>query len=331
MSKHYRTFDGGLPFASDDLQFVNQATNEQALALAKGMVAAGTTAQVLHGCAITGTDTSTSIAAGWLYWNVPGVGELVLRVAAGTVNQTGAANVRLRLVSAATVMGYAQTVVFKNTTPRQIYAEDYVELVATNDTGVNDKLLLIAPVVGQSLAVLQPSALAYVCKGDWKSWTMPDGDTLDMYFNANGEGVHPKMVGWCIARGQMIGGRQMPPAAGRVLVGAGTLQYAPGFNGQTYEQGQIFGFETVQLHIQHMPRHRHGEGSNVPDGEIGPDELGVLRQSAPGSNTTPSVDSTGSGTEPNVLRAHRIPLQGGDVPHENRQPSLVTYHLYRYL
>lgn len=91
--------------------------------------------------------------------------------------------------------------------------------------------------------------------------------------------------------------------------------------------GETGGAKTHTLSISEMPSHRHTASSIVAG------LFGLIRRSIVGeSNTVASVDSTGSGTEPDILTTPAaIPLEGGGQAHNNLQPYIVVNFIIRVL
>lgn len=86
--------------------------------------------------------------------------------------------------------------------------------------------------------------------------------------------------------------------------------------------GNNGGDAEITIGINNMPSHNHSDGTN---GNVGQGEYGLVQRSVPGGNVTvTSVDSNGSGNEPNVASIpQRIPLQGGGEPIEFK-PQFVS-------
>ena len=98
----------------------------------------------------------------------------------------------------------------------------------------------------------------------------------------------------------------------------GTVDFSGRFpmgTDQNAAVGDVGGDAEITIGINNMPSHNHTDGTN---GNVGQGEYGLVQRSMPGGNVTvTSVDSNGSGNEPNVASIpQRIPLQGGGEPIE---------------
>lgn len=91
--------------------------------------------------------------------------------------------------------------------------------------------------------------------------------------------------------------------------------------------GETGGSKTHTLSVSEMPSHQHTASSIIAG------LFGLIRRSVTGeSRTVASVDSTGSGTEPDVLTTPGpIPAQGGGQAHNNLQPYIVVNFIIRVL
>jgi len=314
MSKRLVTHDGGHPFSASDIDLMVDVDNENTLNAIQGQVPDGVTAQLLWGGAVSESGGTISIAAGSAYWDVPSLGKRVLRVAAGSVSVSGLDNVRLRLVTDANVSGYANNVTYKDGSIKRIYLEDYLELITTDDVEAGDKVLTVVPVSGETL--LQPNRMSPTLPGEWKDWTLLPGMVFEDYFDTDWVGIHPLTVGWCIPKGQTINGVEMPNPAGRARIAAGDLVYPGVGSGGTYEEGDYVGQETVTLTAPQMPYHTHS-ASQVKDGATG-SQLHIALNDDDANNKWIDMGATTG-------------YAGGNQPHENRGPSIVTYALLRYL
>lgn len=87
------------------------------------------------------------------------------------------------------------------------------------------------------------------------------------------------------------------------------------------------GEKTHTLTVNEMPSHQHTAGS------ISQGSYGLIRRSVVGeTKTTASVDSSGAGTEPDVVTTPGpIPAQGGSQAHNNLQPYIVLNYIIRVL
>jgi microcystin-dependent protein len=148
----------------------------------------------------------------------------------------------------------------------------------------------------------------------------------------------------------------LPNPAGYVL---GVIGSGISSNGQPLtvrSAGQFVGQETHTLTIAEMPTHNHPGSSNMTSATgittnagtstaVGPGNLGLIKQSTPGSSTTTqTADSGNSGSEPDVLTSpaglvitdpthtHAIVMsnQGGSNAHNNMQPTLFVGNMFIY-
>jgi microcystin-dependent protein len=92
--------------------------------------------------------------------------------------------------------------------------------------------------------------------------------------------------------------------------------------------GGTGGAETVTLTETQMPMHAHGSpnAATLPAGEFG-----LIRRSVNGQDATIAASDAGqSGTEPDVKTSPiPIPPAGGNQPHENRPPFVVSITVQR--
>ena len=109
----------------------------------------------------------------------------------------------------------------------------------------------------------------------------------------------------------------LPDLRGRVAVGTGQ---APGL--QNYIMGMVAGTENVTLTTGQMATHSHGIMAAIDGTESVPTTATV-----PGRppDAQPFVYVPGGGNT-SLAAATMVPLQGGGLPHENRQPyQAVNY------
>jgi microcystin-dependent protein len=115
--------------------------------------------------------------------------------------------------------------------------------------------------------------------------------------------------------GTMYGGDgaetfNLPDLQGRVPVHFGT-----GPDGNTYQQGEKAGVETVTLSTQQIPVHNHALVASGTSAQSPQPQSGVLAQAI---TVQPYITGTG---EVALAPASVTPV-GGSQPHDNRQPYL---------
>ena len=106
---------------------------------------------------------------------------------------------------------------------------------------------------------------------------------------------------------------------GRFLVG-----YHPG-DADYDAVGETGGSKTHALTVNEMPSHRH-TGASIAAGEYG-----LVKKSEVGGNvTSAATDTSGSGSEPDIIASPGpIPLEGGGAGHENRPPYKVVVYIQK--
>lgn len=119
-------------------------------------------------------------------------------------------------------------------------------------------------------------------------------------------------------------------AAGRVLVGAGTL------GGDVYTARQTGGAARVTLDVNTIPSHTHGGSTSGAGGHnhyYGADDGGSNPGGTNGLNDTGTGGHNGSAMYCNTVGDHThglsISATGGGQAHENRQPYLVVHYWLR--
>ena len=128
----------------------------------------------------------------------------------------------------------------------------------------------------------------------------------------------------------------LPDYRGRVGVGCDNMggtaanrvtTSASGINGSSV--GAFGGSETHKLTIDQMPKHDHG-GWTSTEGEHthGIDNMALI--AASGTNyPTWQAGAAHASTLPAGRHSHKIPLQGGDIHHQNMQPSIIVNKIIR--
>jgi len=107
-----------------------------------------------------------------------------------------------------------------------------------------------------------------------------------------------------------------PDLRGRVLLGDGTL------GANTYAVGDTGGEADHTLTIAEMPAHTHTDTGHTHADNNATPSVGAAITGVPVPSAVPSVTVTGSGNA-------SLTTEGGDNPHENRQPYLaVKYGIY---
>jgi microcystin-dependent protein len=102
----------------------------------------------------------------------------------------------------------------------------------------------------------------------------------------------------------------VPDLRGRVPVGAGD---APG--GSSYPLGATGGVETVKLAPNQMPIHTHSVKASTS-----------VTGKAP-TNTYPAAGSSYSSTQNTTMNKGMLSRNGGNQPHENRQPYVSLSYI----
>ena len=111
----------------------------------------------------------------------------------------------------------------------------------------------------------------------------------------------------------------LPDLQGRVALGNGTL---PG--GQTYDQGETAGEETVTIDQGSMPSHGHSLNATQDAGAVNTPAGNVLATVFVGDLSGGNQGNVYSPEAPNTtLQPNSITPAGNTQPHLNLQPSLV--------
>lgn len=132
-------------------------------------------------------------------------------------------------------------------------------------------------------------------------------------FDNTGKGKG-ELDGWALCNGA----NNTPDMRGRFVVGLDPL--VTEYN----EPNKTGGVKEVRLTIDQLPKHRHT--SDIAQG-VG----GLIKQSQSGQpKTAVSADSSGAGTEPNILDAPiNDNVVGADAAHENRPPYFVVCYIQK--
>ena len=119
-------------------------------------------------------------------------------------------------------------------------------------------------------------------------------------FDNTGLGL-ARFAGWAICNGS----NNTVDFSGRFPMGAD----------QNAAVGDVGGDSEITIGINNMPSHNHSGGTN---GDVASGNHGLIQRSVTGANVTASsVDSNGSGTEPNIKSIpQNIPYEGGSEPIE---------------
>ncbi|PZF74453.1 phage tail protein [Taibaiella soli] len=149
-------------------------------------------------------------------------------------------------------------------------------------------------------------------------------------------GFAPK--GWALCNGQLLsiqqnqalfsllgttyGGNgtttfQLPDMRGRVALNSGRAQ-----SGTIYNLGENAGTENVTLQINNLPMHNHVVAAITTPGTIGNPVGGFFANSQDATfNGVPVYVPSGQNV---IMNPGAITNTGGNQPHNNMQPSLVT-------
>jgi microcystin-dependent protein len=129
----------------------------------------------------------------------------------------------------------------------------------------------------------------------------------------------------------------LPNAEGRVPGAVGQAQTDDVNPTNTWVLGDLSGTETHQLTIAEMPEHDHGgqtESSTTGITANPHNHTGTANQASTAingaSNNTGNGGTTGNTTVTLSDPGHRhdIPLQGGDQPHNNMQPTIFIGNMF---
>ncbi len=148
-------------------------------------------------------------------------------------------------------------------------------------------------------------------------------------------------MGWALCNGQLLpissntplfallgttfGGNgqttfALPDLRGRVPVHQGQ---GPGLS--PYVMGEAVGAETVTLINSNMPLHNHALNVNNQPGPQTDPTNALISVVNDGSGRNPTVYPAYSTSNPTgAMSAQAVGLAGGNMPHENRQPSLTV-------
>ncbi len=149
-------------------------------------------------------------------------------------------------------------------------------------------------------------------------------------FDSTGLGING-LIGWALCNGQ----NNTIDLRGRTVMGYDERVNDP--NDTIWDSiyntvGGIGGEKNHILTIDEMPSHNHTQQTTVPGfPDVSEGQYGLIRRSEQGDfRTVSSPDVAGSGNEPDIVNSPvNVPLQGEDLPHENRPPFVVVAFLQR--
>jgi microcystin-dependent protein len=110
----------------------------------------------------------------------------------------------------------------------------------------------------------------------------------------------------------------LPDLRGRVPPGMGTL-----LGGADYVIGEIAGNENVTILTNEMAIHNHGLNATAAAGTVNDPSGAILAAPFVGGRAGSTGKPYNPGTTNTTLLAASLPPSGGNVPHNNIQPSLV--------